>query len=316
MLRWVVLSLLWRRGRGGAAGAREPAAATRGVLLFAVGAPLGETDGAPAIGEALRLARTIRRFHASARDLGVCLDYHVVAADDPARGAAEAELRRRAAPLGVELRAVAFDAAPALARAARARGCKWQDGCDERAIAELRLRRMERLAASPFERTLYLDSDALACARLDGFFAALGESDVAYVSTKTLGKSVRKKTGLDAIFNASAAPPGAAPVAESAYLNAGVLAFRNSTGARRLLAAWRRVFVDEYLPRRVPGEHSMQDQPALWWAARTTPGVALERLPDEYHCKTHTTGATCARPGPLDVADLSLIHISEPTRPY
>ena len=118
-----------------AAGAREPAAATRGVLLFAVGAPLGETDGAPAIGEALRLARTIRRFHASARDLGVCLDYHVVAADDPARGAAEAELRRRAAPLGVELRAVAFDAAPSLARAALARGCKLQDGCDERALA-------------------------------------------------------------------------------------------------------------------------------------------------------------------------------------
>ena len=70
------------------------------------------------------------------------------------------------------------------------------------------------------------------------------------VSTKALGKSVRKKTGLDAIFNASAAPPGAAPVAESAYLNAGVLAFRNSTGARRLLAAWRRVFVDEYPPAR------------------------------------------------------------------
>ncbi|KAH8049201.1 hypothetical protein JL722_11998 [Aureococcus anophagefferens] len=137
------------------------------------------------------------------------------------------------------------------------------DGCDERALAELRLRRMERLAASPFERTLYLDSDALACARLDGFFAALGESDVAYVSTLALSKYVRRKTGLDAIFDASAAPPGAAPVAESAYLNAGVLAFRNSTGARRLLAAWRRVFVDEYLQRRVPGAHSMQDQPAL-----------------------------------------------------
>ncbi|KAK7254097.1 hypothetical protein SO694_00008182 [Aureococcus anophagefferens] len=116
--------------------------------------------------------------------------------------------KRGARAAGVELRAVAFDRAPALARATLARGCKWQDGCDERALVELRLRRMERLAASPFG-ALYLDSDALARARLDGFFAALGESDVAYVSTTTIGKYVRRKTGLDAIFDASALAPGA-----------------------------------------------------------------------------------------------------------
>ncbi|KAH8097690.1 hypothetical protein JL720_590 [Aureococcus anophagefferens] len=289
-----------RRRAGGAAGRGGRARAGRDARRPALRGRAPANGRALAIGEALRLARTIRRFHASARDLGVCLDYHVVAADDQARGAAEAELRRRAEPLGVELRRRVRPRAGARARDARAR--VQVAGRVRRARARGAAAAAHGAAGVAVERTLYLDSDALACARLDGFFAALGESDVAYVSTTTIGKYVRRKTGLDAIFDASAAPPGAAPVAESAYLNAGVLAFRNSTGARRLLAAWRRVFVDEYLRGACP--RALDAGPAgAVVGARTTPGVALERLPDEYHCKTHTTGATRRRLSDFGKAD-------------
>ena len=100
----------------------------------------------------------------------------------------------------------------------------------ERVASPHRRSKVDYLAASPFERTLYLDADVRVIARIDDVFAVLERFDLAIAHAHARN---REKTNQ----RWRAEIPVAFP-----QLNGGVIAFRASPEVKEFLEAWRTAF--------------------------------------------------------------------------
>ena len=143
------------------------------------------------------------------------------------------------------------------------------------------LARIPRLALSPYERTLFLDSDTYVCGELTGAFDLLDRFDIALAHAP-----------LRAIHEVAGVPDG------FPEYNAGVILFRRSPEVQACLAAWtakfaefqeqvRRGEVRWLCPdhRRIYGH----DQGALRQALYGS-NLRIATLPPEYNCRFSVPG--------------------------
>lgn len=101
------------------------------------------------------------------------------------------------------------------------------------------------LVDSPYERTIFLDTDTYICSSLDPVFRVLDRFELA-IAHDTVRADERWNPHIPTSFP---------------ELNTGVLAYRLTPDVRALLAEWRPMF-DEF-QRRFPGEGDVNDQQSL-----------------------------------------------------
>lgn len=127
--------------------------------------------------------------------------------------------------------------------------------------------RIEVLRDSPFDRTLYLDTDTYVTGDLSGVFDLLDEFDVAAAHAPV--RRVPATSGTDL-----RRPPDAFP-----EFNCGVLLYGDSPAVDDLLGTWERRYreYDEAL-------EEVHDQPAFRDAVYES-SVRVATLPPEYNCR-------------------------------
>ena len=123
--------------------------------------------------------------------------------------------------------------------------------------------KIKPLALTPFERTVFLDTDTHICASLSDVFDLLDHVDVAAAHAP-----------MRATFHQPHIPD-AFP-----ELNSGVLAWRKCIGTDNLLAEWERLYAEH-----VASTGQTDDQPALRRALFAS-GIRLGILPPEYNFRT------------------------------
>lgn len=119
---------------------------------------------------------------------------------------------------------------------------------------------------SPYDRTLYLDSDTYVCADVSELFGLLDDFDIAVASHPN-------KPRIESL---------PAPWHE---LNCGVIAYRDSSATRSLLRDWDRRYRD-----RLEAQDNPKDQPAFAEALYHSDAVWY-RLPREYNVRYPRRGA-------------------------
>lgn len=119
------------------------------------------------------------------------------------------------------------------------------------------------LGASPFEKTLFLDTDTHVCAPLDDLISLLGRVDLAAAHAPM--RVTWPQPGI----------PDAFP-----EINSGVLAWRKSEGTDAFFAAWERLYREH-----VATTGQKDDQPALRRALFES-NLRLGILPPEYNFRT------------------------------
>ncbi len=143
------------------------------------------------------------------------------------------------------------------------------------------LARIPRLASSPYERTLFLDSDTYVCGELTGAFDLLDEFDIALAHAPL--RAIPEVAGV----------PDAFP-----EYNAGVILFRRSPEVQACLADWARGFAEfqEQVRRgqvrwRCPEDRRIygHDQGALRQALYRS-NLRIATLPPEYNCRFSVPG--------------------------
>lgn len=120
------------------------------------------------------------------------------------------------------------------------------------------------LCDSPFERTLFLDTDTLICAPIDDLFQLLDRYDLAV--THAPYRHDR---------------PFSTPTC-FAELNTGVVAYRNTEDVRKMFQHWLALYEQEVAET---GKLD-SDQPAFRAAMYQSPAVSLYVLPSEYNLRT------------------------------
>lgn len=120
------------------------------------------------------------------------------------------------------------------------------------------------LCETPFERTLFLDTDTLVCAPIDDLFDVLDRYDLAV--THAPYRHDR---------------PFSTPVC-FAEMNTGVVTYRRSTGVCKMFRLW----LDHYEREVAQTGKLDSDQPAFRAAAYESPDVSLYILPSEYNLRT------------------------------
>ncbi len=109
-------------------------------------------------------------------------------------------------------------------------------------------RKIEQFARSPFDRTVYLDSDTFVCGPLGGLFDLLDRYDLLVTLDGNAEANYR--------FEQTEAPFTSIPK-EFGCLNTGVLAFRKSEAAGRFFTRWSENH------RQHVERHTVNDQPAF-----------------------------------------------------
>ncbi|NDJ36905.1 MAG: hypothetical protein GYB64_19820 [Chloroflexi bacterium] len=139
------------------------------------------------------------------------------------------------------------------------------------------LERIQRLAASPYARTLSLDSDTYVCAPFPALWEVLAGYDIAMVQD-TFRTYVQ---GYDVLRSRVEAVPPAFPM-----LNAGVIGCRRGPGVDAFFARWEALYRADLAAAASAGyTGELSDQPALRQALYELPEVRLAVLPPEYNCR-------------------------------
>jgi hypothetical protein len=126
------------------------------------------------------------------------------------------------------------------------------------------------MARSPYERTIYLDTDTHVVGELSEIFASLDRYDFAGVPVP-----MRRVTVAD-----HADPPEIPSTFQN--VNGGVLAWRTNDATRELLDTWWDLF---HADLATAGDHAVMDQPSLrvaLWRSR----CQILLLPSEYNVRT------------------------------
>jgi hypothetical protein len=129
--------------------------------------------------------------------------------------------------------------------------------------------KVDYLSESPFERTLYLDSDTRVVRPLDEMFALLDRFDMAMAHC-----FARRRQQYVEKIPEYAAIPYSFP-----EMNSGVILYAMSAGSKNLFAAWREVYY------RYQSVTQGWDQPSLRVALWQTQ-LALATLPVEYNVRS------------------------------
>jgi hypothetical protein len=147
------------------------------------------------------------------------------------------------------------------------------------------LDKVVNLKDSPFERTLFLDTDTFVCSDLTDLFSLLDQFDIA-LAHDHLVREVYAVAGI----------PQAFP-----ELNTGVLLFRNSQAMRTLLDDWVGTFRKEkelFSQKRVIGK-GFPDQPPFRKAVYLS-NLRVATLPTEYNCMFRYAGSV--------VGEVKILH--------
>lgn len=121
---------------------------------------------------------------------------------------------------------------------------------------------------SPFDKTIFLDSDTYICKNITEVFTLLERFDIAASHDSGRRKHIYRNDGTEV----------RAPDSFPMY-NSGVIAFRNSQRTKRLFQNWRTVY-----NRHEEKNNSTTNQPALREALYNT-DIAIGTLPPEYNCR-------------------------------
>ena len=133
------------------------------------------------------------------------------------------------------------------------------------------MKRIEALIRTPFERTLYLDSDTYVCGRLDDLFRLLDRFEIALSHTTVKHSSYLHDLSSPYLMEQV---PETFP-----ELCCGVILYRRCDKVRRLFESWSREFENQWQCVDKPAH----DQPSFTKAAYES-DVRLATLPPEYHC--------------------------------
>jgi hypothetical protein len=138
-------------------------------------------------------------------------------------------------------------------------------------------RDVKGLHRSPFERTIFLDTDTFVCGSLEDLFAILDHFDLAVAHD-----SVRLSPQLDAphVPYQPAGVPSAFP-----EMNTGVVAYRNSVRVQAFFEEWRRLYCEQIASTTRP----YHDQPAFTQALYRS-DLRYATLTHEYNCRFNSGG--------------------------
>jgi hypothetical protein len=149
------------------------------------------------------------------------------------------------------------------------------------------LDKVVNLKGSPFEQTLFLDTDTFVCADLTDLFNLLKQYDIA-AAHDHLVREVYPISGI----------PQAFP-----EFNTGVLLFRNNQAVRTLLDDWIETFRKEkaiFSQKKVAGK-GFPDQPPFRKAVFAS-NLRIATLPPEYNCMFRYAGSV--------VGEVKILHCS------
>lgn len=142
------------------------------------------------------------------------------------------------------------------------------------------------LAASPFDRTLFLDTDTYVCADLSGMFALLDRFDLAAVHDNHAFQGSALRHLADVMTSVPEA---------FVQFNGGVILFRRSPAMTELFKRWIQLIErNERLAAERGGKHQ-RDQTALREAIYES-SLQVATLPREYNCRYHFVGALNSDP--------------------
>jgi hypothetical protein len=147
------------------------------------------------------------------------------------------------------------------------------------------LDKVVNLKGSPFEQTLFLDTDTFVCSDLTDLFSLLEHFDLA-VAHDHLVREVYPVAGV----------PQAYP-----EFNTGVLLFRNNQAVRTLLDGWVETFRKEkelFSRKKVTGK-GFPDQPPFRKAVYVS-NLRIATLPPEYNCMFRYAGSV--------VGEVKILH--------
>jgi hypothetical protein len=142
--------------------------------------------------------------------------------------------------------------------------------------------KIPHIAASPYDRTLFLDSDTYVCGDLTPLLALMDVFDLA--AAHAPARAIYEVEGV----------PDSFP-----EFNTGVILFRRSPGVQRVLSSWAELFARDLERLRrdelrwlCPGDrrwHTLNDQGAFRGALYRS-GVRVATLPPEYNCRFTVPG--------------------------
>jgi FkbM family methyltransferase len=144
------------------------------------------------------------------------------------------------------------------------------------------LDKIDPLRSTPYDRTLFLDTDVYVCAPLDDVFELLDRFEIAFCHAPRRFSRINGRP--NELYPLAAVP--------EAFVepNSGVIAFRRTPALLHLLGRWRELYLEQLASPVKPGT----DQPALRQALYES-GVAMHVLPPEYNFRTtfpQTAGMT------------------------
>ncbi len=133
------------------------------------------------------------------------------------------------------------------------------------------------LHRTPFEQTIFLDTDTYVCRDIGDLFELLNHFDLAVAHD-----SVRFSPQLDSPYLAYVLPEVPAAFPE---MNTGVVAFRNSEQVQAFFASWKQLYAEQCNGPIRP----YHDQPAFTEALYRSK-LRFTTLPHEYNCRFNSAG--------------------------
>ncbi len=145
---------------------------------------------------------------------------------------------------------------------------------------EDRTDKIKAILSSPYERTIFLDTDTYAVEALDDVFDLLDNFDMAAAHTK--GRIPPNKPD-------NYVPQGI-PVAFPAY-NTGVIAYKRNENTKNLFRKWLNIYTHHSKNKDIPERYlPFKDQTPFREALFCTKNIRLSTLPPEYNFRTNTPG--------------------------
>jgi len=139
--------------------------------------------------------------------------------------------------------------------------------------------KVRAMLKSPFERTIFLDTDTYAVGHLNAIFNVLDTFDLAAAHApgriKTEGESDQWHT-----YHSREVPPSF-----PAY-NTGVVGYKNHRSVELLFQRW----IDRYREAKDESTTEVQDQPAFREVLFHSSNIRVATLTPEYNCRLNVTG--------------------------
>ncbi len=146
------------------------------------------------------------------------------------------------------------------------------------------------LMASPYDRTLFMDTDTYVCADISGMFALLERFDLAATHANFAIPGSARALLPDVVTRVPEA---------FVQFNSGVILFRRSTAMTDMCRRWVQLIeINEGVARDRGGKH-LRDQTALREAVYES-DLRIATLPREYNCRYHFVGAL--------FSDIKILH--------